>query len=396
MQTLAANAPLRVAIVGCGKIADHHVAAIRRIPESQIVAVCDRESLMAKQVAERFRIQQYFSDFRELLQSAKPDVVHITTPPESHFTLGKQSLEAGCHVYLEKPFTVTAEEALSLVELAQRQNLKITAGHNFQFTLEMLEMRQLVQQGFLGGRPVHLESYFPYSLEDSVYAGVVLQSRTHWVRQLPGQLLHNVISHPVAQLAEFLDDEIAEIHATAHQSARLRALGGEEVLDELRVLIRDRNGATAFLCFSTQLRPGVNQLRICGPRNSIILDHSSGSVIRQRSSSYKSYLTYFIPPLNLAREYLRSARRNLADFLSGRLHQDAGVKELIQQFYSSIRTGGNPPIPYRDILLTAKIMDEIFAQIYPARIQSSIPSYSAMEDRPPQSALAHPSLNLGG
>ena len=180
------------------------------------------------------------------------------------------------------------------------------------------------------------------------------------------------------------------------QSARLRALGGEEVLDELRVLIRDRNGATAFLCFSTQLRPGVNQLRICGPRNSIILDHSSGSVIRQRSSSYKSYLTYFIPPLNLAREYLRSARRNLADFLSGRLHQDAGVKELIQRFYSSIRTGGNPPIPYRDILLTAKIMDEIFAQIYPARIQSSIPSSSTMEDRPPQSALAHPSLNLGG
>jgi len=70
-----------------------------------------------------------------MLQAAAPDVVHITTPPQSHFSLATQCLEYGCHVYLEKPFTVTAEEAESLIALAESRGSKITAGHNYQFTL---------------------------------------------------------------------------------------------------------------------------------------------------------------------------------------------------------------------------------------------------------------------
>ena len=102
----------------------------------------------------------------------------------------------------------------------------MTAGHNYQFTLEMLEMRRLVKQGFLGGKPVHLESYWSYDLGDLSYVGPVLGNREHWVRRLPGQLFHNIISHGIAKLAEFLDDEIAVLVATAHQSDATEAIGG--------------------------------------------------------------------------------------------------------------------------------------------------------------------------
>ena len=54
----------------------------------------------------------------------------------------------------------------------------------------------------------------------------------------------------------------------------------------------------------------------------------------------------------------------MIDFFRRRLYQDFGMKELIERFYNSIREGGEPPIPYREIVLTAQIMDEIFAQIY--------------------------------
>ena len=358
---------LRIAIVGCGKIADQHVQAIRRISDCEVGAVCDREPLMARQLAERFKIAGIFSDTAEMLRAVSPDVVHITTPPQGHFPLAKQCLEAGCHVYLEKPFTVTADEAEELIQMAERRDRKLAAGHNLQFTLEMLEMRQLVKQGFLGGKAVHVESHFSYSLEDTAYVGPLLGSRNHWVRQLPGKLLHNIVSHGIAKLAEFLDDDLAEIVASAHQSGRLRSLGGQEVLDELRVMIRDGSGTTAFFCFSTQLKPGLNQLRICGPANSIVVDHASGSLIRFENKPGKSYLTYFLPPLRAARQHFRNAQRNAVDFLRQRLHQDAGMKELIERFYQSIRKAEPPPIPYREILLTARIMDEIFAQIYPAK-----------------------------
>lgn len=354
---------LRIAIIGCGKIADQHVHAVARIPDCEIVAVCDREELMAQQLAMRYRIAGCFSDLTLMLREVKPDVVHITTPPQSHFALAKQCLDAGSHVYLEKPFTITAPEADELIRHAQARGRILTAGHNYQFTPEMVGLRALVAGGFLGGAPVYLESHWSYELGDAGYVGPMLGSRTHWVRQLPGQLLHNLISHGVAKLAEYLNDDLKEIVATAHQSPRLKALGGQEVQDELRVLIRDSAGVTAYFCFSTRLKPTVNRLLVVGPSGSLIADILTGSLIRLPGRSCKSYLTFFLPPFLLAREHFLNSLRNISAFLRRRLYQDFGMKELIERFYTAVRSNGAPPIPYREILLTARIMDEIFAQI---------------------------------
>ncbi len=80
---------LRIALIGCGKIADQHLWAIKRVADCQVVAACDRELLMADQLAERFAIPETFADAAVMLQKIKPDVVHITTPPQSHYSLGR-------------------------------------------------------------------------------------------------------------------------------------------------------------------------------------------------------------------------------------------------------------------------------------------------------------------
>ena len=247
---------LKIAIIGCGKIADQHVFAARRIVGCEVVALCDRELLMARQLGERFGIAACFADAAEMLRAAKPDVVHITTPPQGHFSLARQCFEAGSHVYLEKPFTVTAPEAEGLLRLAESRGLKLTAGHNLQFTLEMLEMRRLVESGFLGGKPVHLESHFSYGLGDTSYVGPLLGNRQHWVRAVArNQLLHNILSHGIAKLCEFLHGDHVEVIASAHQSEQLRRLGGAEILDELRVLIPRRKPARRHSFVS---RPSLN------------------------------------------------------------------------------------------------------------------------------------------
>lgn len=354
---------LRVAIVGCGKIADQHVQAVQRIEGSAVIAVCDREPLMARQLAERFAIEGCFGDVAEMLRTVRPDVVHITTPPQSHHALATQCLEAGAHVYLEKPFTVTAAEAEAIVMVAQRCKRMVTAGHNYQFTFEMLRLRRLLETGYLGGAPVHVESYWSYDLGDTSYVGPLLGNPNHWVRRLPGGLLHNIISHGIARLAEYLDDELTDVIARGHQSEKLRRLGGAEVLDELRVLIRDRKGTTATFCFSTQMKPGLNQLRLCGPANSVSVDLVSGSVVAQRGRGYKSYLTYLVPALLSAREHLFNAWQNFRGILSRQIYQDSGMTELIRRFHAAAASGGSPPIPYREVLLTARIMDAVFAQM---------------------------------
>ncbi len=354
---------LRVAIVGCGKIADAHAAQITRIGGCEIVGVCDREPLMAKQLFSRFPIKQHFSDVTELLSQARPDAVHITTPPQSHFEIARLCLESGCHVYVEKPFTLYEEEARDLIKIATARGLKITAGHDDQFTHVARRMRAMVASGFLGDGPVHMESYYCYELGKTGYAGALLGDKSHWVRRLPGKLLHNIISHGVARIAEFLTVEAPQIIAHGFTSPFLRSLGETELIDELRVIISEEERTTAYFTFSSQMRPSLHQFRIYGTKNSLVLDHDQETLIAIRGTRHKSYLEKFIPPVTLARQYVGNLTTNLHAFLRRDFQMKSGMKYLIESFYRSIVTNTAVPIPYREILLTARIMDDIFAQL---------------------------------
>lgn len=355
---------LRVAIVGCGKIADSHAAQIQRIRDCEIVAVCDREELMAKQLFDRFPIGAYFNDLQTLLKSTQPDVVHITTPPQSHFELGRQCLEHGCHVYIEKPFTLNTPEAEVLISLADEKGLKITAGHDDQFRHAARRMRALVASGYLGGPVVHMESYYCYELgESSDYAKALLADKQHWVRRLPGGLLHNVISHGIARIAEFLTTDTPEVIAHGFVSPLLREMGEEEIVDELRVIISEKNRTTAYFTFSSQMRPSLHQFRVYGPKNGLLLDQDNETLIMLPGRRYKSYLEQFIPPIVFAKQYLGNLAENTRTFLAANFHAKSGMKYLIESFYRSIVENAPVPLSHREILLTSRIMDDIFSQV---------------------------------
>ncbi len=318
---------------------------------------------MARQLCERFKVRRYYADVNELLEVSRPDVVHITTPPQSHFTLGMVCLEAGSHVYIEKPFTLTMIEAEKLINLATEKNLKITAGHNLQFSHEAIRMRQLIRNGFLGGTPVHLESMYCYDLGDERYAKALLGDRKHWVRTLPGKLLHNLISHGISYIAEFLTSDYPKVIAHGFTSPLLRSMNEIDIIDELRVIIYDDNQTTAYFTFSSQIGPVLRQFRIYGPKNSLIVDNIQRTLVKVNNTHYKSFLRYFITPGIYASQYLANSGHNMRQFLKRDFHDDAGMKYLIESFYRSVSDGKPLPISYKEILCTSKIMDDIFAQL---------------------------------
>jgi predicted dehydrogenase len=354
---------LKVAIVGCGRIADDHLEQIRRIRGCEIVGACDRESLMARQLCDRFRIKNAFGDVSHLLEACRPDVVHVATPPQAHFAIGKQCLEAGSHIYVEKPFTLSAKEAETLINVANLRGLKLTVGHDLQFSHASRRMRQLVSTGYLGGVPVHMESYYCYDLGDPVYAKALLANSRHWVRQLPGKLLQNLISHGIARIVEFLITDHPEVYVHGFISPLLRGMGEEEIIDELRVVIVEEDRASAFFTFSSQMRPSLNLFRVFGPTNGFALDYEQETLIKLRGGCFKSYLQKFVPPLITAKQCVENSVTNMRLFFARDFHMKSGMKYLIESFYDSIRSGTPPPIPYREILLTYRIMDQIFDQL---------------------------------
>jgi predicted dehydrogenase len=378
---------LKVAIVGCGKIADAHASQIARIAGCEIVAVCDRELLMAKQLYERFPVKHYFGDLTELLSKALPDVVHITTPAETHYHLARLCLEHGSHVYVEKPVTLNTAEAQALVALAEHRGLKLTAGHDDQFSHVTRRMRALIRSGYLGGPPVHMESSFCYDLSDPAYARALLSDKNHWVRRLPGKLLQNIISHGIARIAEFLRSDSPQVFAHGFVSPLLKSMGETEIIDELRVIISEEDeGTTAYFTFSSQMRPTLHEFRVYGPRNGLVIDQDQETLIRIRGRRYASYAEKFVPPAALASQYLGNLKTNVGTFLRRDFQMKAGMKCLIESLYRSISNKEPPPIPYREILLTARIMDSIFEQVGSKRLATAYEARVVEEQMPMESA----------
>jgi hypothetical protein len=214
-----------------------------------------------------------------------------------------------------------------------------------------------------------MESYYCYDFGGSGYARVLLSDKQHWVRRLPGKLLQNVIDHGIARIAEFLRSDSPQVISYGFVSPFLKGMGESEIVDELRVIISEQERTTAYFTFSSQMRPSMHQFRIYGPGNGLLLDQDQETLIKLRGGRFKSYLEKFIPPVIFAGQYLGNTTRNVRTFLENDLHMKSGMKYLIEAFYHSILDGTPVPIPYREILLSARIMETIFVQLEANRSQ---------------------------
>ena len=358
---------LKIALVGCGRIADAHVEEILKQGAVRLVAVCDLERLMAEQLAVRYGIPRHYDDFGEMLTTEKPDVVHITTPPQSHFRLATEALNSGCHVFIEKPMTLDSESATLLLDRAERAGRKVTVGYTYQFDPPAEVMRRLIEKGSIG-EPVHVESVYGYNLSGP-YSSAFLHNPDHWVHSLPGKLFHNVIDHCVNKLCEFIVDEDPEIRVSAY-SRNGSSSAGDDFADELRVIVQGRK-VSGYCTLSAAIRPTAQFLRVYGTKRTIHVDYVTRTVTFDPAATLPSAVGRLLPAFGQARQYWSQAWRNVGWFARSESHFFAGLNRLIALFYDSIRRDGPPPIAYRDILWVSRLTDRIFNEVRePAKVHA--------------------------
>ena len=125
------TAPLRVVIVGLGEAgATIHLPAFAAVPSAQVVGACDTDSQRRHRAADRWGVP-VFEDVAVMLREARPDVVAIATPPESHAAFCLDAIAAGAHVFCEKPFVCTVEEADRVIAAAGSAGRSIAVNHEF-------------------------------------------------------------------------------------------------------------------------------------------------------------------------------------------------------------------------------------------------------------------------
>ena len=353
---------LKVAVVGCGKIADSHVQEVRKLDCARLVAVCDLEPIIAEQLATRFSVPYWYSDFDLMLSEQRPDVVHIAAPPQAHLALTQKAVSAGCHVFLEKPLALNAADGRRLIECVERAGTKMTINYWRGFETPALQLREFVARGQLGD-PVHIEGYCGYDLSGR-FGQALLSDESHWVHRLPGKLFHNILDHTVDSIVPFLPEAAPEISARAYMRRQRNNDDTDALLDELRVMILS-GSTSAYLTFCSHARPAGHFLKVYGTKNTVQVDSIHRTMLVDQSQTFPTALGRLWPPFKTSWKTFRQATRNVREFAGSQFHYFAGMNRLLSTFYDSIMHETPVPIPYSNILRVSAIMDEIFAQVYP-------------------------------
>src|SRR5262245_46089758 len=106
----------RVGVLGAGYVADYHLRALQQEPDVQVVGIADPDLEKGRKTAAAFKIAGVYPGLGELVKEAKPNVIHVLTPPALHCPLAIQALDAGCHVFVEKPMAEKAEDCDKMIE----------------------------------------------------------------------------------------------------------------------------------------------------------------------------------------------------------------------------------------------------------------------------------------
>jgi len=142
--------PLRVAIVGTGYIADFHARAISGHPDLELAGAVDTNIRSAEAFASRWSIPHAFETLQALLQATAIDSIHLLVPPNAHFELAKQALDAGVNVFVEKPMCTSVVEADELVRIAAERQKYLGVNHNFLFSSGYQRLRKALSSGEIG------------------------------------------------------------------------------------------------------------------------------------------------------------------------------------------------------------------------------------------------------
>lgn len=141
---------IKVAVIGCGSIAGkRHIPEYALLSNVEFVAFCDPVIERAEHYAEKYGAKA-FADYKQLLKEVKCDAVSVCTPNALHAPVTIAAAEAGAHVLVEKPMAISDEEAETMIQTAQKNEVYLMVGHNQRFMPPHVKAKEILQSGKLG------------------------------------------------------------------------------------------------------------------------------------------------------------------------------------------------------------------------------------------------------
>ena len=345
---------MRAAIVGAGQISKQHLGALAKCGNVQVVGVCDLSPVMAESTAERFGVGSWFTDYRRMLAEKHPDVVHILTPPATHFAIARDCLQGGAHVLVEKPITEDFGQLTELVAIAQAARKQLLEDHNYLFNRNVQDILGCMRQGLLGevrhvDIDICLAVFGPGSrFVDASGQGDAPQNATAAVRDF--------LTHLCYLAFVFIGDH-------RHVSTAWRISQGPNgmVVDNMHALIEGQH-ATARIAFSADSQPDGFTIRVQGTRMRVETNLFDVGIVRTELLGGPKPLVPIRNMLRRGRAEWSNAARSLSRKLGGGPGPYEGLWELIHRVYDSLQQGLEPPISTQQILAVNTLYHDILRE----------------------------------
>jgi len=331
----------RTALIGAGFISTTHIEALQAaVPETELVAIVDRNLALAKSRAAQWGIPNVYGDIEELIAAGVADVAHVLAPPDLHAPIARRLLEAGLHVLLEKPMSVSVADCEALTALAAEKGVVLGVNQNFVFHPAYRAARRiLLDERRLGPiRSLHVTFNVPLRQLGARQFG-------HWMLQEPVNILLEQAVHPLSQMVDLLG---APTVVGGQAGKPLQLTPGRMFYDRWSAdLICGETPAQLYLAFGQSFH-AWRFTAICDD-GLLVCDLSAGRVMVQGRAQWPEFLDNLVTGAGVAAQTAGQSIGGAVGYITGLLklrpRSDGffvSMRDSIAAFYKAIPNGKAP------------------------------------------------------
>lgn len=268
------------AIIGCGRISPNHVAAAKN-NGLEFAGLADVVRENAKDKIKKFELDEnipVYTDYRELLEKEKPELVAITTESGKHAAIALDCLEAGCHLIIEKPIALSLLDADRIIQKSREKGLVVCACHQNRFNKSIQKIRDAKEKNRFG-KLLYGTAHIRWTRDREYY------DRAPWrgTWEQDGGALMNQCIHAIDLLRWMMDDEIESVYGMTDRLVHPYI----EAEDLGIALVRFKNGSYGIIEGTTDIYPQnlEETLYIFGEKGTVKAGGKSVNIIEEWSFS---------------------------------------------------------------------------------------------------------------
>lgn len=343
---------IRTAIVGCGRISNHHLRFLKQMNDVEIVWLADSRIEFANALGQKYGVPRVFTSIDNLLNNIGIDVLHILTPPTCHFELGQKAAEKGINLFIEKPMTISFDQARKMLATAETHNVKICPDFINLFNPTIIAAKAAIKKGQLG-QLLSAECYM--SIDLTATPEVNEQVGLHWSYNLPFGIMQNYISHPLYLVLDWvgLSNKIS-VHPRSFGSLP------QKLTDHLEITIEGKK-CCGKIVFSMAGKHESYYIKLFFEKGVVTVDFMTQSLLLESTGKLPRAVERFLINFSRSQQLIKSNFKNLFGFLGGKVVPYQGLGNLLSAFYNYVKQEGRNPIS-RDLILDVARAEEYVLQ----------------------------------